>query len=96
MDKHGATSLLLTISLWWKVAASPAILGLLVALGLWFGLDSTLGKISAIVVGCLGLALGIYFAERLRRRNGLLEFLTSETRSPEFGVDQKAPEGPRR
>ncbi len=39
MDKHGATSLLLTISLWCKVAASPTILGLLVAVGLWFGLE---------------------------------------------------------
>lgn len=95
MDKYGATAGLLTIWLWCKVAASPVILGLFVAAGLWFGLESTLGKIAAVVVGLLGLALGIYFAERLRRRNALLDFVAWETRSPEFGVKDDAPRGPR-
>ena len=95
MDKYDVAGRLVTIWLWCKVAASPLLIGLFAAAGLWFGLATTFGKVAAVVVGLLGLVLGIYVAERLRRRNALIDFESATLSSHEFGVKDDAPRGPR-
>lgn len=57
---------------WLSIAASPTLLGLLVALSLSSG---QLNPLTIVAWGAVGFIIGAFWAEHIRKRVGLSEFL---------------------
>ena len=73
---------------WLQIAASPALIGLFAALGLWFGFDNSVAKLLSVIISLIGLGIGIGWAEKQRRGNGTIDFISRVEASPDANPEQ--------
>ena len=81
---QGITGRFITFLAWAKIAASPTAIGAVIGGLLWLAFPgSGLGLVGLGVV-LLGRVTGVCWAERLRRKGKLIEFLAREIATPEL------------
>ena len=69
---------------WMKIFISPFLAGLIIGLVLWFYSDGILFKVMAVSISIIGFAAGIYFAEKVRKKIGTQEFISTLNATPEL------------
>jgi hypothetical protein len=77
-------ALLIEASGWFRIVASPLIVGL--GLGAWtcFNDPRTLTLVCGIFVALLGLVVGVLWAARVWKKTGTIEFLSRVGANPEL------------
>ena len=69
---------------WMQIVVSPLLLGLVIAVFIYFPDPTSLRLIIAIGVAIIGLIVGIVFATKIWRKQGTISFLSSIMSTPEF------------
>jgi hypothetical protein len=72
---------------WIQIFISPVIVSVIVAAIVYF--NNTNNYIAAIGIIVLGVILGIFFAERIRRKHGTSTFMGREKGNSEFMEENK-------
>ncbi|MEO7047895.1 MAG: hypothetical protein ABI091_21535 [Ferruginibacter sp.] len=67
---------------WLSIFIVPA--GILGAVGLWYYVDSNSNLLLSIILWVVGVALGIFLAELIRRKYGLDNFFGRRLASPDI------------
>ena len=75
---------LVSIIGWMVFAASPVFFGLAAGGLAWLALGSKSGLATALLLTILGLTLGIFFAEKVRRKTGTVAFISRIRVHPEL------------
>lgn len=75
---------IIEIIAWIKILISPLLFGIVIGLVIWFNFENIVFKFIAILISCLGLFIGIYFAEKIRKKSGTQEFLSTIYSSPDL------------
>ena len=61
---------------WIAIFISPVLIFTILAFIAAFSLDGTVGTIVGLLIFALGVALGIWFAEKARKKEGTTNFMT--------------------
>ena len=61
---------------WIRIAISPLIISLAIALGVYIVWQDFIGFIIAIIISIAGLMTGIIWATRVWKKNGTVDFLS--------------------
>ena len=69
---------------WVQIVASPLFFGLITGLIIYGFYPTTTGMILGIVVSVLGLVVGIFFATRIWKKRGTVDFISRVSASPEL------------
>lgn len=74
---------------WIKIFISPTLVGLIIGAYLWLSNENNyLMQIAALGVVALGIAGGIIWAERVSKKQGTQEFVSTIYRTPELEKEQ--------
>lgn len=74
---------------WIKIFISPYLVGLIIGAYLWLSNENNdLMQIVALGVVALGIAGGIIWAERVRKKQGTQEFVSTIYRTPELEKEE--------
>lgn len=68
---------------WLQIFLIPSFIGCVVGFGLYKLIGHSLGIILGFCVLILGLVTGFYWAEKIRREEGTLNFLSKTNASPD-------------
>ncbi len=68
---------------WIKIFISPFLVGAIAGTLLWMAGNGLLFKLASVACFALGTALGIFFAEKVRKKTGTQEFVSRIYRTPE-------------
>jgi hypothetical protein len=71
---------------WIAIFASPFLLSLAIGVGIYFSNEKLLWL--SIVIVSIGFLLGIYFAERVRRKVGCARFIARILATPDYWPDE--------
>lgn len=69
---------------WLRIAASPAIIGLVAALLIYFPAPSDTRLVLAISLAVLGLLAGAVWATRIWKKRGTVDFMARVMETPEL------------
>lgn len=69
---------------WLRIAASPAIIGLVAAALIYFPAPSDTRLVVAFIVAGLGIFAGIVWATRIWKKRGTVDFLARVMATPEL------------
>lgn len=74
---------------WIKIFISPTLVGLIIGTYLWLSNENNdLMQMAALGVVALGIAGGIIWAERVRKKQGTQEFVSTIYRTPELEKEE--------
>ncbi len=62
---------------WLQIFLSPTLIGGLIAFIVYHKIPGTAGMVLTVAIGFCGAGLGVYFAERIRRKTGCAIFMSS-------------------
>lgn len=69
---------------WLRIIGSPLLVGILLGALIYFNLPNALGISLALVLSVSGLVLGIIWARRVSKKEGVIEFISKVNASPEL------------
>ena len=70
---------LIELVYWIAIFLCPTLICGVIGFVVYFNFNKPIGLIGFIVLSVLGVSLGVYFAERIRRTVGCSSFLTRKT-----------------
>ena len=69
---------------WLQIAASPTIIGIVIAMLIYYVMPGRMGLVLAIIVAGLGLIPGIIWATKTWRKRGAINFMAKNLSTPEI------------
>ena len=85
MKKNNLLDYVLRIFAWISIAISPFLIGIILSLITYFVLDKSIFAITfALIIGILFLFISIYFANKMSKKKGSIEFISNIRATPEL------------
>jgi hypothetical protein len=72
-----------------EIVLSPALLGLLAGLGIYYFKQHKIGLILSFLISILGLAIGIIWAIRIHKKKGATNFMTKVSAPAELNKENE-------
>lgn len=69
---------------WVQIMIAPFSGGVIIGFLVWGSRKDTTGMIVGIVIALVGLVMGIMWAEKIRKREGTMTFISKARSSPEL------------
>ena len=74
---------------WIQIFVSPAIIGTSLGVIVWLIMRNAWGLSLAIIIALFGCSVGIALAEKARRSQGTIEFMSRNSAHPELRQDEE-------
>lgn len=72
-----------------RIAASPAIIGGIISWIIWVQSDHVLIRFFSVFILVVGIVLGIFWANRIRKKENPSQFMSKINASPDFDLKEK-------
>ncbi len=84
MDTSTLFKRLTNIIAWLQIMASPVFISIILGFIIYLSRPNTIGKIACFSIILLGFTVGAFWAHKIHKKRGAIEFLSKNISTPEL------------